>query len=311
MMLYFYAVVLFLFSSCMTNQGLSTKTSSDENVFNLSKISVGMSQCEVLRWMRQPYRSEVFTFGDETYDVWFYITRPTVLGQSRMVPQNLTPLTFKNGLLIGWGFAYYHFLVNKEAAIENPKAPTGNKKEEDEGLEKALQMPPSPQNPPRPVQPQNKTPPPAPKGVPKPMQPQKKTAPTQPLPPPSKSDQGKPKPQQPKAPSPQGGMPSSPQKLTPIRPEPLSQPPTNTPPSLNIPPLKSPPSSTPEVKPAPPAPKPPAPQKPPSKTGGELSMSSSPQPPPKPKTPPPKKPPVDDEDEEMLDDASDQNFNQT
>ena len=76
-----------------------------------------------------------------------------------MVPQNLTPLTFKNGILVGTGYGYYNFILFEDyrrykaslpveepvapVPIREPKAPppAGGTKEIPE-IEKALEPPP-------------------------------------------------------------------------------------------------------------------------------------------------------------------------
>lgn len=120
-------------TGCAGNDGLYTLDASNKNVYRISSLAVGMSQTLVLQIMKQPYSHQSFERGESVYDIWFYITTPTVLGQTRMVPQNLTPLAFKDGILIGWGFNYYnHFKKQQEEVLnqtegkpqkENPEAP--------------------------------------------------------------------------------------------------------------------------------------------------------------------------------------------
>ena len=175
-MVRFFALVFLLSWGCVANDGLGSTASSETNIFHLSKLSLGMNQREVLQIMRPPYKQETFPLEEATYDVWFYVTRPTVLGQSRMVPQNLTPLTFKNGKLVGWGFAYYNYLVKKEGEEGSLKSAPVEKKEENEELEKILQTPPS--STPAPASPVKKQAP----ITPAPTSPVKKQTPTAPLP---------------------------------------------------------------------------------------------------------------------------------
>lgn len=266
------ALLLLILSGCMANDGLGSLATSETNIYKMSYLSLGMKQWEVLQLMRQPYSYETFEIDDSVYDVWFYVTKPTVLGQSRMVPQNLTPLTFKNGELIGWGFAYYHYLVKKEEAIDAQKTDSAEKKLEDEDLEKALQTPPSskttPQKPVKPI--------PAPPAEPVEKKKPPQNTPTQ-KPTPKKTETI---------------------KVTPLKVEPMDKLQPNAPQKQKVEPLKPPPTSKPGS------------QQPPSKTGN-LSMSSSPKKPPATPTQPEKKPPIDEEDSDMIDEASDQNFNQT
>lgn len=108
-------------TSCMANSGLSTLATSEININNMSRLSLGMNETEVLHIMRAPHSKRTFQNKGNVYDIWFYITKPTVLAQSRLVPQNLTPLTFKNGILIGWGFDYYNYLIKQEELPEEAK----------------------------------------------------------------------------------------------------------------------------------------------------------------------------------------------
>jgi len=130
-----------LFASCQANDSLYTGSLSEKNVDNMARLSIGMDEFEVLQVMRRPYSQETVNIGADSYELWYYVTKVTGLGQSRMVAQNLTPLAFKNGVLIGWGYDYYRWLMKKEAAeqdaLEDKKlAP----QTEDKSLEKALSM---------------------------------------------------------------------------------------------------------------------------------------------------------------------------
>jgi outer membrane protein assembly factor BamE (lipoprotein component of BamABCDE complex) len=125
-------------SSCNNNSGLSTEAIAENNISNLSRISIGMSQSQIASIMRKPYRQESFEYGDNDYDVWFYITRMTALGQTRMVPQNLTPLVFQDGVLVGWGFGYYNRFKSSMNS-EETKTPQAPSHQQDRSLEKTLQ----------------------------------------------------------------------------------------------------------------------------------------------------------------------------
>lgn len=284
---------LFLWG-CVANNGLGSMASSEINVYNMSRLSTGMKQSEVLALMKKPYKCEKFEINDLIYDVWFYVTRPTVLGQSRMVPQNLTPLTFKNGVLVGWGFAYYNYLVKKEDALFSPKKSTPVKEpEEDKALEKALQSPPS----------SSKTPI-------KPVSPQKPAST-----PPAENKQPKQNTSEKTAPSKAGGKVSA-EKPQPLKTEPIHTDPMDTDPMEK--PKFEPPDRLEDQKFEVPNKTVPRGSPKPNQNIKPLSMSSTPkkepsQPiaSPKGKKEPPKKPLIEEEDQEMLEDASDQNFNQT
>lgn len=112
--------LLFIQACSRANQGLSSLISGDLNIEGMTELYVGMEQREVLQILRQPYRCESLQMDDDIYDIWFYVAHPTVLGQSRMVPFNLTPLAFKNGVLLGWGYRYYHDFLDKASNKKKP-----------------------------------------------------------------------------------------------------------------------------------------------------------------------------------------------
>ena len=164
------------------NQSLSTEAMSEDNTFNLARISIGMNEEQVLRIMRHPYSQKTFKHNGDVYDVWFYVTRLTAMDQSRLLPQNLTPLTFKNGRLVGWGYPYYNYLLRQEREGTKVQAspPTQPQlqpptQREDDNIEKILETPSSKNQPqPAPKQPAPKQP------APKQQQPTQKKPPSQP-----------------------------------------------------------------------------------------------------------------------------------
>lgn len=100
---------------CLASNGLQYMAEADTNAYHLARIRKGMDERRVLQIMHKPYSYETYQFDEDVYDVWFYVTKPTVLDQTRMVPQNLTPLTFKNGILVGTGYSWYYYAMNGEA----------------------------------------------------------------------------------------------------------------------------------------------------------------------------------------------------
>lgn len=136
--------VLLLCGGCLTSDGLSTVAQSETNMTNLTRICLGMEEAEVVQIMHCPHSEETYTVDGTQYDVWFYVTSPTILGQTRMVHANLTPLTFKNDCLISTDWAYYKWVKQQsckkpEAAPAAPVAPP-----EDKNLEKTLNEPTAP-----------------------------------------------------------------------------------------------------------------------------------------------------------------------
>jgi hypothetical protein len=127
-----------------------------------------MTQADVARIMRQPYDSQLFVFGDDTYDLWFYVTSATVLGQSRMMPANLTQIAFKNGILIGWGRGFLNYLNARKVEIEQERAaplPAPTVPQSDQRENKSLEKILTPTTPTTPQSVTPKGPPPAPAPV--------------------------------------------------------------------------------------------------------------------------------------------------
>lgn len=129
-------------ASCVSNNALQYEAVSSNNVSHMARVRQGMSEKQVLYIMHKPYKYETFEVEDDIYDVWFYVTKTTGLDQSRMVPQNLTPLTFKNGVLVGTGYYWYYFAMREQAADVASQAPPAPKPKsqnaEDKEFEKTL-----------------------------------------------------------------------------------------------------------------------------------------------------------------------------
>lgn len=111
--------VFLTLASCVANRSLSDAATAEGNVSNLSRISLGMKESQVLQIMHTPYKQESYRIGKDQYHVWFYITNYTALGQSRLLPLNLTPLTFRNCRLVGTGYSYYHWLQEQKKPFKS------------------------------------------------------------------------------------------------------------------------------------------------------------------------------------------------
>ncbi len=323
-----FLLIFSIFYGCMPNNCLSDADIAEVNVFHISRLERGMNQVQVLKIMRHPYSDQIFILDDDTYDVWFYVTSRRVLGQSRMTPLNMTPLAFKNGILIGWGNAYYNFIKKRQAEIEKalrpppppPKPIPKETEQEPENipLEKVLQEPAAPNN-------QNKNLPPAPSSYPNAL-------PKNPVP------TGESKPGQPVEPSmdlsPLGPQqpPPSPTKTVPGKTQnnkgQAAQPPTQ--PQGQAAPQKKqkqgqqqpapPPPNQPNWSPLEEQPQPPANQQPSKTKPPQVSISMSGNPKTQDqaadqgnnqKKTKENKIPLDEEDEEMLHNERDQDFDQT
>ena len=131
----YWVAFLFLLGGCLTSNGLQYEAVSETNQYRLARVRKGMSQKQVLQVMHKPYSYESFEFDDDIYDVWFYVTRPTGLDQSRMVPQNLTPLTFRNGTLVGRGYYWYYYAMKEQAHEASLQSPAEKKTSKENGAE--------------------------------------------------------------------------------------------------------------------------------------------------------------------------------
>ncbi|MGB7978932.1 MAG: DUF3192 domain-containing protein [Chlamydiales bacterium] len=134
-------------TGCLSNNGLEYESVAYNAQYHLARIRKGMNEREVIQIMHKPYSYESFQVGDDIYDVWFYVTRTSVLDQSRMVPQNLTPLTFKNGILVGTGYSWYYYAMKEQAAESAAPASQSEQKKsqevEDQEFEQALKSTPT------------------------------------------------------------------------------------------------------------------------------------------------------------------------
>lgn len=140
-------ILLSALCGCMTNNTLRSESAAQVNVVRLREISLGMSEEEVFRVMRYPDRNEQIEHEESCYDIWFYITRSTAIDQRALMSRNLTPLIFKDGILVAKGYDYYHSLYRRSQEPQIEDRPTFKQQEkkpvEDKGLEKALEPTPS------------------------------------------------------------------------------------------------------------------------------------------------------------------------
>lgn len=146
-MRYWPVFIVFLFHSCATSDALKTSSVGERNVNNLYRVQMGMGEKQVLRIMRDPYHSESFQVGEDRYDVLFYVTEMTAMNQTRMVPLNLTPLTFKNQILVGQGYNYYYWL--KKQSIPKKTVPQTAPKLEENSIKPAIEEAVSMSSPPK------------------------------------------------------------------------------------------------------------------------------------------------------------------
>ena len=120
-----------------------SSSSANINVYKLHKLQIGMTQEDVYEVMRYPMKEDQITTQDGCcYDIWFYLTRATILGQSEEVPRNLTPLIFKDGIFVGMGYDYYNWVIQKtKISKEKEEVPPVKNERENFELEKSLTPP--------------------------------------------------------------------------------------------------------------------------------------------------------------------------
>ena len=116
--------------ACATPHSQYTKIAM-ENRENLFQLKTGMDKKEVLKvmgenrktirypgllWMygiitaghvNNPYKTEFLTIDDKQYEVIYYYTDVKTKGRQRTIADDeLTPLIFEGGKLIGWGWSF-------------------------------------------------------------------------------------------------------------------------------------------------------------------------------------------------------------
>jgi len=141
-----------ILGGCLSNHVLTSNSAAIQNVERLNQLQIGMTKDEVYQIMRYPATEDEIVTDDGSYDVWFYITKASILDQSQLVARNLTPLIFKDGVFIAIGRNYYNQLLQKSKqpvlSNEPPSAPEPMKENrENVPLEKILT--PSPNNQPK------------------------------------------------------------------------------------------------------------------------------------------------------------------
>jgi hypothetical protein len=115
-----------MLAGCLCSKGLSTMSMAQDNIWNLTRICLGMTHCQVLSIMHEPYRKHEFIHDGKIYLTWFYVTRPSALEQCRLVKMNVTPVVFEEGILIGWGYDVYDSLLKKKAQADRLNDPAKN-----------------------------------------------------------------------------------------------------------------------------------------------------------------------------------------
>ena len=103
--------LLLAFASCSKNS-LQIGAVAEENSQNLINLKVGMGQNQVISVMGVPDKKESKQFDSVQYNIWYYITKPVFLGQTKYISSNYTPLVFQDCVLKGWGNQFYKHTFN-------------------------------------------------------------------------------------------------------------------------------------------------------------------------------------------------------
>ncbi|NGX29053.1 MAG: hypothetical protein K940chlam1_01246 [Candidatus Anoxychlamydiales bacterium] len=125
-----YIAISLTLSGCFKTP-LKTGAISEQNRISLYSLEIGMSTEQVLDVMGYPYKTEERMYNVELYEIWYYITEPTYLGQSELITRNFTPLVFEAGHLIGWGRNFYKYQFDVEDEKAKRKAEKDQKYTDD------------------------------------------------------------------------------------------------------------------------------------------------------------------------------------
>ncbi|MEE2715892.1 MAG: DUF3192 domain-containing protein [SAR324 cluster bacterium] len=86
----------------------------EQNRQNLSRLSIDMSRTEVLRIMRQPYRTELMRMpGGETVELLLYYT-DLKAADNAITDDELTPVVLKDDKVVGWGWTLLRRYGNEQ-----------------------------------------------------------------------------------------------------------------------------------------------------------------------------------------------------
>ena len=90
--------------------GCALTTAIKKNNKKISNLDVGQSIKEILDEMGSPDKNEKYVLGEQETAIWFYKVSPGLDRTGR--DNDLMPLVFENGKLIGWGRDIYNQTVN-------------------------------------------------------------------------------------------------------------------------------------------------------------------------------------------------------
>lgn len=107
-LLFFSLFILFSFSKSTIGTGLD----ADSNLVKIPLIKENMTKGDIRQIIGNPDKIENKMANGKKYLIWSYITKETTLGQRELLDENLTPIVFFNGRVIGKGRKFYNYLFN-------------------------------------------------------------------------------------------------------------------------------------------------------------------------------------------------------
>ncbi len=141
------ALVLFSFITSCANSPMETSVKSEENRKQMSFLKKGMSEKQVYALIGEPYQKGSYQLDQNSYEVWYYITRSFELGQEQPHMDNFTPIVFQKGKMIGFGKRFYNSVFDEKirrlAEEERKEAYTDDEEEWPPGDHQVIPMTPS------------------------------------------------------------------------------------------------------------------------------------------------------------------------
>jgi len=97
----FLSLIVFFFGGCAITKDIEASRNRDK----LSTLRIGMFQDEVLQKMGKPWKTESFLKDNSPYVVLYYVTQRIPDGAT--TDDEMTPVVFRDGTLIGWGRRFF------------------------------------------------------------------------------------------------------------------------------------------------------------------------------------------------------------
>ena len=94
----------------LATMGQTTQTGYDENAFT-NILSMGTTASRKTK-VTNPYRSEILQGNEKKLEVLYYYTDKKS-SDDAITDDELTPLVFDNGELIGWGWSFLNTNIQK------------------------------------------------------------------------------------------------------------------------------------------------------------------------------------------------------